>query len=109
MKKISLTFAAIGFFFATTVQAQESETTTEIQTEVTTSVENDYEKIEVSELPEAIVTAVSTDHPGIQTEEVWVKEKEGKKVYKLRLAGQENHLYADAEGNWIDKDDKDKV
>ncbi len=108
MKKLGLTFAAIGFFFATTtIQAQVTETTTEVQTEVTTAVDKDYEKIEVSELPVAVTTAVSTDYPGNPTEEAWVKEKEDKKVYKLKLTGHEDHVYVDAEGNWIDKDEKD--
>lgn len=104
MKKLGLTFAAIGFFFATTTQAQETETTTEVKTEVTTSVENDFEKIEVSELPEAVVNAVSTDFAGSLAEEAWVKEEEGKKVYKLKVNGQEEPLFADAEGNWIDEE-----
>lgn len=108
MKKLGLTFAAIGFFFATTSQAQVTETSTEVQTEVTTSVQNDYEKVEVAELPEAVTTAISTDKAGATTEEAWVKEKEGKKIYKLKLSGQEEHVYIDAEGNWIDKDEKEK-
>lgn len=108
MKKLGLTFAAIGFFFATTTQAQVAETTTEVQTEVRTSVENDYEKVEIAELPQAVATAVSTDYAGATTEEAWVKEKEGKQVYKLKLSGQEEHVYVDAEGNWIEKDKKKK-
>lgn len=109
MKKLGLTLAAIGFFFATTTQAQETETTTEMQTETTTSVQKDYEKVEVSELPAAVSTALSTDYSGSQVEEAWVKEKEDKRVYKLKLSGQDEAVYADAEGNWIDKDDKDKI
>lgn len=105
MKKLSLSLAAIGLFFATTSQAQETETTTEVQTEVTTTVEKDYEKIEVSELPEAVSTAITRDYPVSPVEEAWVKEKEDKKIYKLKLTGQEDHVYADADGNWIDKDE----
>lgn len=107
MKKIGLTFAAIAFFFATSTQAQENGSTTEVQQEVITSVENDYEEIEVSELPVAVTTAVSTDYPGNPAEEAWVKEKEDKTIYKLKLTGHEDHVYVDAEGNWIDKDEKD--
>jgi len=111
MKKLVLTFAAIGLFF-TGVQAQVAETTTTTETEVTTqtvvSEDDDFEKIEVAELPEAVTTAITRDFAGATTQEAWVKEKEGKVVYKLKLNvdGEEKKLYSDAEGNWIDKKDK---
>lgn len=110
MKKLGLTFAAIGLFFATTTQAQVPPTSTEVPTEER-AMEKDYEKIEVTELPAAVSTAITTDYSEAQTREAWVKEKEdGKKVYKIKLDvnGQEETVYADEEGNWLDKDDKKK-
>ena len=108
MKKLALTFAALGFFFTTTSQAQVAEASTEVTTEVTTTVQNDYEKVEVAELPEAVTTAISTDYAEAETKEAWVKEQEGKKVYKIKLAveGEEKEVFVDAEGNWIEKDEK---
>ena len=112
MKKLVLTFAAIGLFF-TTSQAQvaqvENQVTAEVATEVRVAGE-DFEKIEVAELPEAVNTAISTDFAEAETQEAWVKEKEGKKIYKIKLVveGEEKSLYADAEGNWIEKEDVEK-
>ncbi len=112
MKKLGLTFAAIGLFFATTAQAQESEAAAEVSTEVEVAVEaqDEYEKIEASALPAAVTLAIETDYAGATAKEVWMKEKEGKKVYKIKLDvnGEEKKVYADAEGNWIKKDDKKK-
>jgi len=109
MKKLVLTFAAIGLFF-TGVQAQvaETTTTTEVTTQAVVSENDDFEKIEVAELPAAVTTAITRDHAGATTQEAWVKEKDGKVVYKLKLNvdGEEKKLYSDAEGNWIDKKDK---
>src|SRR5690606_26269970 len=109
MKKLVLTFAAIGLFF-TGVNAQVAETTTstEVTTQTVVSENDDYEKIEVAELPAAVTTAITRDHAGATTEEAWVKEKDGKVVYKLKLNvnGEEKKLYSDAEGSWIDKKDK---
>ena len=111
MKKLGLTFAAIGLFFATTTQAQEtSEASAEVTTEVAVAAQDEYTKIEVAELPAAVTLAIETDFAGATAKEVWVKEKEGKKVYKIKLDvnGKEKKVYADAEGNWIKKEDKKK-
>ncbi len=109
MKKLVLTFAAIGLFF-TGVQAQvaETTTTTEVTTQTVVAVEDDFVKIELVELPQAVTTAITRDFAGATTQEAWVKEKDGKVVYKLKVNvdGEEKKLYADAEGNWIDKKDK---
>lgn len=109
MKKLSLTFAAIGLFFATTAQAQEgSVTTVETTVEAQAPVGDEFEKIELTELPAAVTTAITTDFAEATTQEAWVKEKEGKAVYKIKVSvdGEEQTLYADAEGNWIKKDMK---
>lgn len=110
MKKLVLTFAAIGLFF-TGVQAQVAETTTtttEVTTQTVVSEEDDYVKIELVELPAAVTTAITRDFAGATAQEAWVKEKDGKVVYKLKVNvdGEDKKLYADAEGNWIEKKDK---
>ncbi|QED38259.1 hypothetical protein FK178_11285 [Antarcticibacterium arcticum] len=109
MKKLVLSFAAIGLFFTAT-QAQvvsETTTTTEVSTTEVT-VQDDYSQIEVAELPATVTAAITRDFVGAVTQEAWVKEKDGKVVYKIKLNvnGEEQKLYADAEGNWIDKKDK---
>lgn len=108
MKKLVLTFAAIGLFFATpAAQAQvENEAPTEVHQEAQDQ-EKDYAKVEVTELPNEITAAVDRDYPGAVTQEAYKKEKDGKTVYKLKLLvnGEEQKVYADAEGNWIEKDE----
>lgn len=115
MKKLILSFAAIGLFFTATQAQVVSETTTSTEvttTEVTTEVEvqDDFTQIEVVELPAAVTAAITRDFAGAVTQEAWVKEKDGKVVYKIKLDvnGEKQKLYADAEGNWIEKEKKDK-
>lgn len=109
MKKLGLTFVALGLFFATTTRAQEaSEASARVSTEEVVSVQEEYEKIEASKLPAAVNMSIEKDFTGATAKEVWVKEKEGKMVYKIKLDvnGEEKKVYADAEGNWIKKEDK---
>lgn len=112
MKKVFLTFAAIGLFFTTT-QAQVTETTSEVYTEANSEVAaeatgDEFEKIELTEIPAAVTEAITRDFADAGTQEAWVKEVEGKKVYKIKLnvSGEEKKVYADAEGNWIDMKEK---
>ncbi len=111
MKKLGLTFAAIGLFFATAAQAQDVEATTTTSVVTETAVQtDDFKKVEVSELPEAVTAAIATDFEGATTKEAYVKEKEGNLIYKIKLDvnGVEKKVYADADGNWIKKEDKKK-
>lgn len=111
MKKLILTFGAIGLFFAVSTQAQVYANSSSEVPFVEVLEKSDYEKIEVSELPAAITTSVSTDFEEATITEAWVKEKEdGTSVYKIKLDvnGEEKKLYADAEGNWIDSDEETK-
>jgi uncharacterized membrane protein YkoI len=112
MKKLGLTFAAIGLFFATTAQTQEVKETAKTETVVSETMvqTDDYKMVDVSELPEAVTTAIATDFEGATTKEAYVKEKDGKWIYKIKLDvnGVEKKVYADADGNWIEKEDKKK-
>lgn len=113
MKKMILTFAAIGMFVTT--QAQVAETSTEVNAQATTEMteerDDDFEQIELTELPAAVNEAITRDFAQASTQEAWMKEKDNKKVYKIKLNvnGEEKKVYADEQGNWIDmKDKKDK-
>ena len=111
MKNIGLTFAAIGWFFATAAQAQDVEATTTTSVVTETAVQtDDFKKIEVSELPEAVTAAIATDFEGVTTKEAYAKEKDGNLIFKIKLDvnGVEKKVYADADGNWIKKEDKRK-
>lgn len=110
MKKMCLTaLAATAMMFSVeSVTAQVYEEATPQQPEIQKQ-KDDMEKIEVKELPEKVQQAVDRDFQGATVAEAYVKEKDGKKKYKLVLTTQEGEskeLYADEEGNWIQKEEK---
>ena len=100
MKKIL--FVAVLSLGSLTAFAQEGEgVTQEVATEVAIA-QDDFTAIEASELPEAVSTALATDHPSAIINKAYVNKEE---QYKLEVAledGTEATLYADKEGNWIE-------
>ncbi|WP_289023496.1 hypothetical protein [uncultured Salegentibacter sp.] len=113
MKKLGLSLMAAGgmFLFSQNVQAQvenpEKMEQMEDEEEVQ-EVQEDYKKVDVLVLPQAIKDAIMTDLNGAVAEEAWVKEKDGKQIYKLSLNvdGEKQKAYIDKDGNWIKKEDK---
>ncbi|MGY5849102.1 hypothetical protein [Salegentibacter sp. F14] len=113
MKKLGLSLLAVTamFFYTENANAQvEGEVEANTQVEAHAQQQKDFQEIDVVALPQPVKDAVMTDFNGAVTEEAWVKEKDGKTVYKLSLnvEGEKKKVYADQDGNWIDKDDKDK-
>ena len=107
MKKLGLTLAAIGLFF-TTAQAQvEGEVEAEGEIEVVVAGD-EFEKIEISAIPEAITASILTQFPDAITTEAYVKNDGEEVIYKVELNvnGQIKKVYLDAEGNLIKKEDK---
>lgn len=112
MKKLSLSMiAAAAMFFS--VQTATAQVTGEERTTMEQEAQHqeDFQQIEVMDLPTEVQQAVERDFQGATISEAHVKEKDGEAKYKIVLntqEGQERELYADAQGNWIDKEDKDK-
>ncbi|MFZ0491235.1 MAG: hypothetical protein WBV11_06790 [Salegentibacter sp.] len=109
MKKLGLSLIAVAgmFFFSTNVQAQtETETTTDMQT--TTQAQEDWASVDVAALPQTVKDAVMNDYTGATTEKAWSEEESGKTIYKLSLNvnGETKTVYADQDGNWIQKSDE---
>lgn len=107
MKKIVLSVVAASamLFSAQTVSAQAPQP--EVAVEQTADQKSDWRQIEVGELPAEVQQAVERDFAGAVIAEAHVKEKEGEQKFKLVLQtaeGEQKELYADAQGNWIDKD-----
>ncbi len=97
-------------FSAQTVSAQVNPEN-EVAVEQHTEQRSEYTQIEVQELPAEVQQAVERDFTGAIISEAHVKEKDGERKYKLLITtaeGEEQELYADEQGNWIDKDKKDK-
>lgn len=110
MKKMFLTMVAVAAMALTTQTATaqvdgENKTAPEQQVQQ----KHDFEKIEVADLPAEVQQAVERDFQGSTVAEAFVKEKDGEKKYKIVLSttdGQSKELFADAQGNWIEKDKK---
>jgi hypothetical protein len=107
MKKLGLSLIAAAAFLisANNVQAQtmEAEETVGIKQE---QQNDNYQKIEVMALPQAVKVAVMKDFEGATAEEAWVKTNvEGKKVYKIAINvdGESQSVVSDADGNWMEE------
>ncbi|MUP45347.1 hypothetical protein E0K83_06255 [Gramella sp. BOM4] len=110
MKKIALSIMCTGaLFFATQNMNAQVEEVEEIETEVETTMQEEYTSLEVSELPQAVKDALEADYSGAMATEAWMKTKDGKKVYKLKLDvdGKKEKVYIDEDGNWLKKDKAD--
>ncbi len=106
MKKLGLTLVAVGLFFATTQAQVVGEVQSEVEVEVA-DAGNEFETIEITALPEAVNTAITTEFPEALTTEAFVKNEDEVLTYKVKLniEGIEKEVYLDAEGNWIDKEE----
>lgn len=65
-------------------------------------VAQDFEEISVSDLPEAVSSAVAKDYPTAKVDKAYKNDQD---QYKLDLSledGTTGTVYADAEGNWIE-------
>ncbi|QLG45637.1 hypothetical protein [Costertonia aggregata] len=65
-------------------------------------IAQDFTEIAVEDVPQAIVDALGTDHPGATIDKAHVN---GEAQYKLEVTKEDGttaELYADAEGNWLD-------
>lgn len=111
MKKICLTLVAASamLFSAQNVSAQEV-AHVEVEETVEQRMQDDFVQIEVVDLPVEVQQAVERDFAGAVISEAHVKEHEGEQKFKLKVTtadGEEKELYSDAQGNWIDKEEKD--
>lgn len=107
MKKLGLSLIAAAAFLISTNDAQAQATETEEIVEVEQEQQNDdYQKIEIMALPQAVKVAVIKDFEGATTEEAWVKtDADGKKRYRIAINvdGESRNVVADADGNWIEE------
>lgn len=109
MKRVYLTgVAALAMFFtvnsATAQVANENQTATEQRTQ-----HEDFRVIQEQDLPNEVRQALQRDYAGATVSEAYVKEKDGEVKYKLAVEtpeGEAAELYADPQGNWIEKEEK---
>ncbi|RXG20632.1 hypothetical protein DSM02_2486 [Leeuwenhoekiella polynyae] len=96
--------AAATMLFATeNITAQETESEVAMtETEVQAPVQDGFEKIETSALPETVTNAVATDKAGSTVEEAYFNEELS--VYKLMLkaeGAEAETAYINEEGKWV--------
>lgn len=113
MKKMILSVVAASamLFSAQTMTAQEANAEAEVTLEQAADQQSDWRQVEVAELPAEVQQAVERDFAGAVIAEAHVKEKEGEQKFKLVIQtaeGEQQELYADAQGNWIDKKKDEK-
>lgn len=113
MKKMILSVVAASamLFSAQTMTAQEANAEAEVTLEQAADQQSDWRQVEVAELPAEVQQAVERDFAGAVIAEAHVKEKEGEQKFKLVIQtaeGEQQELYADAQGNWIEKKKDEK-
>ncbi|MBT9186626.1 MULTISPECIES: hypothetical protein [Zobellia] len=99
----NLMFAAVLSLGTMTAFAQEEETVVEeVATEVVES-QDAYAEIAAEEVPAAISEALEAAHPGATISKAYMNEEAEYKLEVAKEDGETAELYADAEGNWIEK------
>lgn len=113
MKRLYVTaVTAVAMLFsvhATTAQVTTGNNTTTTQQQ--TQQQDDFQQIQERELPNEVRQAVQEEYQGATIAEAHRGQKDGETKYKLRIRtqdGQSKEVYADADGNLKDKDDKDR-
>ncbi|MUH35325.1 hypothetical protein D9O36_05690 [Zobellia amurskyensis] len=99
----NLMFAAVLSLGTMTAFAQEEETVVEeVATEVV-EAQDAYAEVAVEEVPAAITEALEAAHPGATISKAYLSEEAEYKLEVAKEDGETAELYADAEGNWIEK------
>ena len=98
MKKLILSAAIVlGSLstYATTLPTTNSVTTSQ-------SIQEEYTEVKLEEVPEAVKAALKTAYPDAILDKAYINAN---KEYKLEITvgDQKATVYADAEGNWINK------
>lgn len=86
MKKLLFTFIALFSFGVTANYAVDSKELV-IQT-----TQDTFKKIEIKDLPTAITDLVKNEYESNTIDEAFIKEEQGKKVYKLVLKGKDGNI-----------------
>jgi hypothetical protein len=108
MKKICLSLvAASAILFSTQTASAQTAVQEEVTVEQTADQQTEFTQVAIEDLPAAVQQAVERDFAGAVIAEAYVKETEASQEFKLVVQtaeGEQKELYADAEGNWIDKE-----
>ena len=84
MKKVLVAVALVMGLGSSVAFAQEVENSTAVETQAQ-APQDEYTKVEVKDLPEAVAQAIAKSYEGATIKEAYVAEKETGKVYKVIL------------------------
>lgn len=99
MKK--LFFAAVLSLGSLTAFALSSEGVS-LETTPTLIAQDDFSEIKTSDLPEAVLTAVSTEYPSATISKAYVNKQEQYKLEVTLEDGTTGTLHADKDGKWLE-------
>lgn len=100
----NLMIAAVLSLGTMTAFAQEEETAVEeVVTEQVEAAQDGFNEIAAEEVPAAITEALEAAHPGATISKAFMNEEAQYKLEVAKEDGETAELYADAEGNWIEK------
>ena len=85
MKKVLVAVALVMGLGSSVAFAQEVINTTSVEMQAQVP-QDEFTKIDVKELPEAVAQAVAKNYEGATIKEAYVAEKESGKVYKVNAA-----------------------
>lgn len=97
--------AAAAMFFTVQTTSAQVEGQDRTTMEQRAQQQEDFQQIEVTELPSEVQQAVERDFQGATVSEAHIRDQDGEANYKIVIAtqdGESRELYADAQGNWID-------
>tara|TARA_A100001518_G_C1176620_1_gene26213 strand:+ start:53 stop:391 length:339 start_codon:yes stop_codon:yes gene_type:complete len=101
MKNLMMTAAVAAMIFATAntnAQSTQAEKTL-VKTEV--AVQEGFQKIETSNVPDAVKAAVQKDFEGASIAEAYINKKKEFKLVLESEGGEAKTVYANAKGEWI--------
>ena len=104
MKKILLVTAiSLGSMTAfAQVEGSEAQYKQQTETMIQAEAQDDFEAIEISELPATVTEALNSDYPDAEIQEAYVNSEMEYKLVVTTADGSTTELYADANGNWIE-------
>ena len=100
MKKLMIVPAMVlGMMFATNAGAQIKDDKKKAPTEM--KAQQDYQKIDKAQLPEAVKAAVARDFEGSEISEAFISKDNTYKIVLVNKNGERGMVFADANGKWI--------
>lgn len=100
MKKIVLTVAIVLGGLSTFATSAFAMNTSDV---VMLSIQQEYKEIEASAVPQAVKDALAADFPTATLSKAYVSDTEEYKL-DITVEGVVSTLYADKDGNWIEKE-----